>query len=209
MEKHLADMTLAELTREEGIPCSCGKTHRCQLRYFRAEKGAVRFVPDALRSRGRKRPMVVIGSAPPDYFPASLPVPVPAMKTYHNMYLEQTAQNESKVDENKTTFDEEDGRGSKGGEDAEKEEDKTGDDGENESLGNANDRGKYQKETEGEHAGKKIFELDRNGDLGLNPEHLSVTNMKGMVFAVIMLMFLLGALTFVIGTKDRKNNNYF
>ena len=123
--------------------------------------------------------------------------------------VEQTAQNESKVDENKTTFDEEDGRGSKGGEDAEKEEDKTGDDGENESLGNANDRGKYQKETEGEHAGKKIFELDRNGDLGLNPEHLSVTNMKGMVFAVIMVMFLLGALTFVIGTKDRKNNNYF
>ena len=60
MEKHLADMTLEELTREEGIPCSCGKTHRCQLRYFRAEKGAVRFVPDALRSRGRKWPMVVM-----------------------------------------------------------------------------------------------------------------------------------------------------
>ena len=123
--------------------------------------------------------------------------------------IEQTTQNESKADENKTTFDEEDGRGSKGGEDAEKEEDMTGDDGENESLGNANDRGKYHKETEGENAGKKIFELDRNGDLGLNPEHLSVTNMKGMMTAVISLLFLLGALTFVIGTKDRKNNNYF
>ena len=60
MEKHLANMTLEELTREEGIPCSCGKTHRCQLRYFRAEKGAVRFVPEALHSRGRKRPMVVM-----------------------------------------------------------------------------------------------------------------------------------------------------
>ena len=60
MEKHLVDMTLEELTREEGIPCSCGKVHRCQLRYFRAEKGAVRFVPDALRSRGKKRPMVVM-----------------------------------------------------------------------------------------------------------------------------------------------------
>lgn len=130
-------------------------------------------------------------------------------ETVVNESIEQTTQNESKSDENKTTFDEEDGRGSKGGEDAEKEEDMTGDDGENESLGNANDRGKYHKETEGENAGKKIFELDRNGDLGLNPEHLSVTNMKGLVTAVITLLFLLGALTFVIGTNDRKNNNYF
>ena len=40
MEKHLSEMTLAELTREEGIRCSCGKIHRCGLRYFRAGAGA-------------------------------------------------------------------------------------------------------------------------------------------------------------------------
>ena len=56
MEKHLADMTLAELTREEGIACGCGKIHRCQLRYFKAEQGAVRFLPDALRSRDASGP---------------------------------------------------------------------------------------------------------------------------------------------------------
>ena len=119
-------------------------------------------------------------------------------------------EDETKSDENKLSSDEEDGKGTKGGDDAEKEQDMTGDDGLNESEGNADERGKYQKETVGEYAGKKIFELERNGDLGLNPEHLSVTNMKGLVSAVMTLLFLLGALTFVIGTKDKINrNNYF
>ena len=54
MEKHLSEMTLAELTREEGVACSCGKVHTCQLRYFRAESGAVRLVPEALAARGTR-----------------------------------------------------------------------------------------------------------------------------------------------------------
>ena len=60
MEKHLRDMTLEELTREGGIPCSCGKVHRCGLRYFKAGPGAVRCLPEALALRGRKRPLVVM-----------------------------------------------------------------------------------------------------------------------------------------------------
>ena len=60
MEKHLSEMTLAELTREEGIRCSCGKIHRCGLRYFRAGAGAVQTLPEALKVRGRKHPMVVM-----------------------------------------------------------------------------------------------------------------------------------------------------
>ncbi len=60
MEKHLCDMTIEELTREEGVLCACGKVHKCGLRYFKAEKGAVRFLPDALRARGRKHPMLVM-----------------------------------------------------------------------------------------------------------------------------------------------------
>ena len=59
MEKHLWEMSLEELTREEGVPCSCGKTHTCQLRYFKAGAGAVNCLPEALRSRGRTRPFVV------------------------------------------------------------------------------------------------------------------------------------------------------
>ena len=60
MEKHLSEMSLAELTAEEGIRCSCGKIHRCGLRFFRAGPGAVRTLPEALADRGRRRPMVVM-----------------------------------------------------------------------------------------------------------------------------------------------------
>lgn len=124
---------------------------------------------------------------------------------------EETSQEDlTESTEIKDISDEEEGKGSKGGEDAEKEEDMTGDDGENESLGNADNRGKYHLETEGEYAGKKIFELERNGNFGLDPEHLSVTNMKGMMTAVMTLLLLLGALAFVLSTRDRfKKNNYF
>ncbi len=60
MVRHLSEMTLDELTREEGIPCSCGKTHRCGLRFFRAGPGAVQSLPEALENRGRKHPMLVM-----------------------------------------------------------------------------------------------------------------------------------------------------
>ena len=60
MEKHLSEMTLAELITEQGIPCSCGKVHKCQLRYFRAGAGAVQCLPEALKDRGRRHPMVVM-----------------------------------------------------------------------------------------------------------------------------------------------------
>ncbi|MCR4885159.1 MAG: sn-glycerol-1-phosphate dehydrogenase [Clostridiales bacterium] len=60
MKKHLSEMTLEELTCEQGIPCSCGKVHKCQLRYFRAGSGVIHTLPDALHSRGRKHPMVVM-----------------------------------------------------------------------------------------------------------------------------------------------------
>ena len=60
MEKHLWEMSLAELTREEGIPCSCGKVHHCGLRFFRAGPGMVESLPEALAARGRKRPFVIM-----------------------------------------------------------------------------------------------------------------------------------------------------
>ena len=60
MKKHLSEMSLTELTRPEGIPCACGKVHRCQLRFFRAGRGAVSALPEALKQQGRKRPMLVM-----------------------------------------------------------------------------------------------------------------------------------------------------
>ena len=60
MIKHLKDMTLAELTNPNGIPCSCGKIHRCQLRFFRCGKNAVATLPEAIRSFGHVKPFVVM-----------------------------------------------------------------------------------------------------------------------------------------------------
>ncbi len=104
----------------------------------------------------------------------------------------------------------EEGKGSKGGKDAEADEDQMGEAGQNESEGNAENKGKYQLETEGDYAGKKVFDLERNGNLGLDPEHLSVTNMKGFVTSTLILLFSLGALVFILSTRDKKSSkNYF
>lgn len=50
MEKHLSEMTLEELTAPEGIPCSCGKVHRCGLSWFRTGAGVIRLLPEALKA---------------------------------------------------------------------------------------------------------------------------------------------------------------
>ena len=124
--------------------------------------------------------------------------------------VNQTAQLETEHIEEKEAADKEDGAGSKGGQDAEADEDMTGDDGVNESVGNADEHGQFQLETKGDNSGRKIFELDTTGDFGLNPEHLSVTNMRGMMFALLSILISLGALTFILGSRDKnEKKNYF
>lgn len=114
-----------------------------------------------------------------------------------------TAQTETEV-----LSDTEEGKGSKGGKDAEADEDMTGDAGENESQGNADEKGKYQLETKGEFAGKKVFELKQNGNFGFEPEHLSIAGLKNFMTSVLTLLIMIGALLFVFSTKD-KNRGYF
>ena len=105
------------------------------------------------------------------------------------LWIEQSLEETTKKKETET-IDEE--QGEDGGKEPDEDEDLFGDDLENESRGSANDKGELK------------------GDIGLDPEHLSITNMKGMMAAVITLIFLLGALTFVNDTKDSiKKNNYF
>ena len=60
MQKHLSEMTVEELIAEGGIPCSCGKVHSCGLKYFKAEPGAIAYLPEALRVLDRWHPMVVM-----------------------------------------------------------------------------------------------------------------------------------------------------
>ena len=60
MKRHLSEMTLAELTAPGGIACSCGKIHRCGLKWFRTGAGALRFLPEALETLGCRHPFVVM-----------------------------------------------------------------------------------------------------------------------------------------------------
>lgn len=57
MDKHLSDMTLEEILRPEGHDCSCGKKHRCDLKYLKVGKGVVSCLPEALAALGVKRPL--------------------------------------------------------------------------------------------------------------------------------------------------------
>ena len=113
-------------------------------------------------------------------------------------------------EETESLSDETEGKGSKGGKDAEADEDLTGKDGENESQGSAEEKGKYQLETKGEFAGKKIFELKQNGNFGFEPEHLSVAGLKNFMTSVLTLLMLIGALLFIVSTKDKNGKgSYF
>ncbi len=56
--KPLSEMTLEELIRPEGHACTCGRTHRAGMRVLHIGSGAVRFLPDALKTIGMTKPFV-------------------------------------------------------------------------------------------------------------------------------------------------------
>ena len=79
-----------------------------------------------------------------------------------------------------------------------------------ETMGFAKDDGQFYKENEGDHAGAKIFEFDRNGSIGIDDDHISVSNMKGFMTFFLFAAFSLGGLSFFMATRDiRSKNNYF
>lgn len=102
------------------------------------------------------------------------------------------------------------GKGSKGGENPEEDQDKTGDDGSNESKGNANDKGQFQADKNGEHAGKKVFEIEVNGNLGFHPDRMSHISARKVAIAICSIVFILGAIVHLLSTRDKKDKrNYF
>lgn len=79
-----------------------------------------------------------------------------------------------------------------------------------ETMGFAKDDGQFYKENEGNNAGTKIFELDRNGSIGFDEDHISVANIKGFMSFFLFAAFGLGGLSFFMATRDvRSKNNYF
>ena len=88
--------------------------------------------------------------------------------------------------------------------------DKGGNDSVGNTFGTAKDNGEFYKENEGDHAGVKIFELDRNGNFGFDEDHIGVSNIKGFMSFFLFAAFGLGGLTFFMATRDIKSkNNYF
>lgn len=53
------DMPLEALLRTGGWECSCGRRHAVGLKYLKIARGAVRFLPEALRALGVRKPFVV------------------------------------------------------------------------------------------------------------------------------------------------------
>lgn len=119
---------------------------------------------------------------------------------------------ESKAEETtaNNTDDEDEGKGSKGGEDAEADEDMKGDEAQNESMGSADSKGQFQSSKTGDHAGKKVFEIDVNGNLGLNPDRMSHISARKIVAGLLSIIFIIGAIMHFRSTSDKKDkNNYF
>ncbi|MEG1014308.1 MAG: hypothetical protein RSI33_08675 [Clostridia bacterium] len=55
-------LTLEDLLKEGGWDCDCGRHHSVGLLYLKIERGAVRYVPEALRTLGKHKPFVVCDS---------------------------------------------------------------------------------------------------------------------------------------------------
>lgn len=78
--------------------------------------------------------------------------------------------------------------------------DEPGNDIVNETFGKAEDYGEFYKEDSGNHAGKKIFDLDRNGDIGLDEEApISIKDWRWLWGLGGFLVFMVGAMWYIFG----------
>ncbi len=55
----LSSLSFEQLLAKEGHSCSCGHTHNTELQYLKIGSGAVRFLPDALKTVGVRKPFIV------------------------------------------------------------------------------------------------------------------------------------------------------
>ena len=85
------------------------------------------------------------------------------------------------------------------------------DDSINETYGRAEDEGESYKETEGKNAGKKIFEFDRNGNVGIDNNHAALEKGRSLMRIAAGLAFSVGIVSFLFASRDskKKKNNYF
>ena len=56
---NFAKMSLQELTRKEGFQCSCGRVHRCPLKFLEIGSGVLSKLPEMIRTLGSTKPFVI------------------------------------------------------------------------------------------------------------------------------------------------------
>lgn len=97
-----------------------------------------------------------------------------------------------------------------GGENPEEDVDKRGEHTKEARKGEGNDEGFLKMETKNDQKGKKIFEIDNIGNLGLTDEYISISNTKTMALLASFALFIIGSIIHLFRQIDFRNKrNYF
>ena len=79
-----------------------------------------------------------------------------------------------------------------------------------ETFGEAHDDGEFHSENSGDFSGKKVFELEREGDIGFNNEPTTVYDPRAIMVLALLTTFGIGAIFFSLAARDiRRRSNYF
>ena len=54
-----SELPIEELVKPGGYACSCGRTHKCELKFLKIGRGAVQEAPKMLEALGSKKPLIV------------------------------------------------------------------------------------------------------------------------------------------------------
>lgn len=99
---------------------------------------------------------------------------------------------------------------SSGGEEPEKKEDKKGESDSEKKEGEAEDKGELHMAKYDEFKGKRVFEIETVGNIGLTSEYLSILSTKTLMLLVSVVCIVLGIVVFLISQRDKRSKrNYF
>ena len=79
----------------------------------------------------------------------------------------------------------------------------------NETIAKAEEEGEHNEAEKGKFAGKKIFELESNGDFGIDNKPEGIDTAKLIMFLGIVGTFILGIFSFSITSNNLKRNQEF
>ena len=78
-----------------------------------------------------------------------------------------------------------------------------------ETMGKARDDGEFTESDTGSHAGKKIFEIDRNGDIGIDDSPVSIGDNRWLMLLGVFTTFIIGAVSYVLAMNGAYKRQEF